>query len=112
MATATQLKHEATGSRLRMGAKEMGTTMIDEIGLHTPMVITLRQRFTDADDMDFLSEDVHVLPRTVETARFVSDDTGDRVVVKFGKHDTLYLPVEVAAAVAAALDSSTVHQAV
>lgn len=111
MATATQLTHEATGSRLRMGAKEMGTTMIDEIGLHTPMVITLRQRYTDAD-MDFTSEDVHVLPRTVETARFVSDDTGDRVVVKFGKHETLYLPVEVAAAVAAALDTSTVDQAV
>ena len=53
--------------------------------------------------MDFTSEDVHILPRTVGDARFVSDDAGDRVVVTFGKHETLYLPVDVAAAVAAAL---------
>lgn len=106
MATTTHLKHEPTGTHVEISGRNMGGTRVEQVMVQTPNVIVQRQRFTDpAREIDFAAEDVHVCRTSGEvTARVVdSEATGGHVAVRLEEHQTLYLPMTVVEAVAAAV---------
>jgi len=106
MATTTHLKHDPTGTHVEIGGRNMGGTRIEQVLVQTPNVLVQRQRFTDPDsEIDFVVEDVHVHCTSGEvTAKVVdSKTTALHVTVQLGSHQTLYLPMTVVEAVAAAV---------
>ena len=106
MATTTHLKHEPTGTHVEISGRNMGGTRVEQVMVQTPNVIVQRQRFTDPTmETDFAAEDVHVNCTSGEvTAKVVdSQTTALHVTVRLGNHQTLYLPMTVVEAVAAAV---------
>lgn len=106
MATTTHLKHDPTGTHVEIGGRNISGTRVEYVMVQTPNVIVRRQRFTDPDsDHYFAVEDVHVCRTSGEvTARVVdSEATGGHVAVRLEEHQTLYLPMTVVEAVAAAV---------
>ena len=103
----TNIDHTATETRIDFGASTNGTTRIDEIGVHTPHVIMSRKHFKGpvvrdrGYQMDFFTEDIHLLRKHDVDAKVVeSEAVGTHVVVKIDEQVTMYLPLNFAHAIA------------
>lgn len=117
MPTTTTMRHDSTGTRIDLGADVKANGLrIDEVTMQTDHAIVTRKRFRGPSEngtrMDFVTEDIHFLQwDEVDPEAFEAYMTGTHCIVNVDTHTHVYVPLNMAKAIADAVNADRVEAA-